>query len=282
MSPAVKRLLFGSARSATLRSYISRTATAGGTLTSAEIRGAAAFDSIVRAGGIRSKIHAFYLLAGGLDGATVPFYASTSDDVLTVGNALNRGPFVPGDWSSTLGLTNNGSAKWFASGINNTWATWPNHSLFAGVSGADLGTFNYLIGASSGVNVDFTAIGYRSEADRVQHSIQQPGLNSLLGAGVKSAYARWHISRGSATLMTMYKSGVSVFTDTGTRVAPLPLPYPDGLAIGGNTVAANSAIQHLRGSLLYAGVGLHMTAAEVQVLDDAILAFLTAVGRPTA
>jgi hypothetical protein len=272
--------LFGSSLHPLTRAWRDGIIAAGGSVSTSEIRAIDRFRRTVTEGGIRSLIYAFYPLVGGIQGCAVPLMRGYTDDSTAVANATNSG-YVPGDYSATLGITNNGASKTFFTGIPNTFATWPDHGLFAGVSGANLASFHMLIGSRGSSGSGYCVLGYRSETDRMRASISDNDFNGT-ASGLKTAYGRFHFSRGANNSATIYKNGSAMVTDSTTRSAPAT-DAPSGLAIGAMSIeTANQSADFLRGSELYAGCARHMNATQAGILDAAIAQLLADLGRPLA
>lgn len=86
---------------------------------------------------------------------------------------------------------------------------------------------------------------------------------------------RWITSRTSSTLLTLYKNGSSVATQTGTNTGTLSADAPEFFAAD-DSLAGNNPFQGICG-FIFGGNGL--SGAEVSTLDGIISTFLTAVGR---
>jgi hypothetical protein len=228
-------------------------------------------------GAFRSAIYRLNLFCGGnLAGALVPLYRGPTFGGTNYGNATDtNNNFVSADFVETGtggGLKGNGTTKWLGTGAGSNVI--PSLlSSHLSVSGTGMEA------AASGVYRDFIGIYGGSPASTFtlqnNSSINRyAGIGNFSSAnfGFNATEAHMIGSRTSSSLITSYRSGISVGTDAtsagDTRVATQIGVFGRG-DVGASTAA----------TLRMYSFGTGLSATQAAAFSAAVIAFNTALGR---
>lgn len=258
--------------------WATRVSANGGTISTSVIRAVSTFCAAIDRESLRNRFVRLNLFAGGnLSGALVPLYRSTSFGGTVIGNATDTNTnFVSEDFAetgATGGLKGNATNKWLGTGAgtNSITSLLDSHlslsatSMEAGVSGV----FRPFMGTSSGAAAGAFLLENTSNAYR-NCAI---GSFQVTNAGFNATEAHLIASRTSSTLITAYRSGASVATNTvaaaNTRVATQIAIFTRGDSQAVFTAA--------RFRMYSFGAGL--SAAQAAAFSAAVIAFNNALGR---
>lgn len=264
----------------------------GGSVSASTMRAVSTFCSAIDSAGIRDRFYRLNLFAGdsdaSLNAVRTPLYRGPSRTGTQFGNATDTNAnFVSGDYSESSGLKGNGSTK----------------HLLTGLLPSDIGTAQHLaISVSADTTVNTFALGCDNAFDAGWTScvidflatVTQGGGASGLRARGNTASNNGSVSasiftsanayralvtsaRTSGAGMSMYESGVLSETRSPTYQT---FPAFEFAVFGGNrkgTIVGRSPVR-----LSSYSIGLDMTGAQAAAYNTALVAFLTALGRPTA
>lgn len=258
--------------------WATRASANGGTISTTTIRAVSEFCRAVDTAGIRDRFARLSLFAGGnLSGALVPLYCSFSYGGTLIGNATDTNSnFVSADFSetgATGGLKGNGTNKWLGTGVgtNAIPSLLDSHlslsatSMEAGVSGV----FRPFMGTFSGAAASAFFLENASTAYRY------PGIGSFQPTIVGFNATEAHLigSRTSSTLITGYRSGAQVATNT---VAAGNVRVATQIAIF--TRGDSQAVLTAARFRMYS-IGTGLTATQAAAFSAAVIAFNAALGR---
>jgi hypothetical protein len=257
--------------------WANRVRTNGGSVSGTTLSAVSKFCASITSAGIRSRFYRLNLLCGtGLPACLVPLYRGPSLGGTQYGNATdtNNGPFVSGDFSEASGLQGNGSTKYLATGIAQTYAGTneihkslgfiPNVS--AGYQCAIGGRFNLSNSVASeirGASANFRCAAFSTGIATIAYS-PSSGRNSML------------LNHSSSNTFDLYSRGSLLQSLTlGAYNAATTANF---LVFAGDTNGTPSA--HFSGSVDYYSLGLRFTSsAQVAAFHSAIAAFRVAMGR---
>jgi len=235
------------------------------------------FCASIDSAGIRDRFFRMNLFCGDFTAAFVPLYRGQSRSGTQLGNETDtNNNFVSGDYSlsgSAAGLQGNGSTKYLATGLAQTYAgnNELHHALgfvpntAAGYQCAIGGRYNVSNSIASeirGANANFRCAVFSSGIATNAYS-PSAGRNLLL-VNHSSANSFDAYSRGTF-LQTLSLGGYNAATTANF------------LVFAGDTNGTPSA--YFSGSDDFYSIGLKFTASQVTAFHNAIDAFRTALGR---
>jgi hypothetical protein len=234
--------------------------------------------SIDATAGLRSALLRLNLFCGtGLSACLVPLYRGASRTGTQLGNTTDTNVnFVSGDYSeqgASGGLKADGSTKWLRTGFgtNSLASLHDSHLSFSGTSleTGQAGVFVDFMGVYGGV-VDTTFLIQNS-----QNNFRYAGIGNFTSTNIGFSATETHVigSRTSSTLLTVYRSGSSIGTNSttagNTRGATEIGIFKRGDTAGGGTA----------GRFRMYSFGNGLTDAQALALSNAVIAFNTALNR---
>ena len=273
MSPRLLRPRASGTTHPEASSWATRVVANGGTVGPSTLAAVSKFCTAIDAAGIRDRFYRLNLFAGSnLSAALTPLYRSTSLVGAVIGGVADSSTgFVSGDYVETGsggGLGKNagtsGTLKSLTTGL--TTSNLPQFATAHFAAGVQAGSFTspgFLMGSNNGTDQHFVYAATTSwNAQLAASSSEVAYSNALAGSG------RFVTSRTSNTLITTYRNATSVATNTTAAN-----PTIAGRAL--NLWPTNVIV----GRAYYYSFGNSLTAANVTALDNALSAFLTAMGR---
>lgn len=245
------------------------------------------FCKAIAAAGIRDRFYRLNLFCGASDASLnavrTPLYRGPSLGGTQYGNAMDTNAnFVAGDYAEATGLKGNTSSKYLATGLKPADMGGALH-LAASVS-SDLANNEHVLGCDNfpdasfqSVNLDTVIVSsaVRSRASVAASQAPRDDTNSILTTAAYRIVVSSARTVGATS--TLYRNGASVATAGGTFNT-----YPDFamFVFGGNR---KGTLTNPSGARLSSySMGLEMNATQVAAYNTALVAFLTALGRPTA
>lgn len=260
--------------------WAARVVANGGSVSGSTLNAVSKFCASIAAAGIRDRFYRLNLFCGtGLPACLVPLYRGQSLGGTQFGNTTdtNNGPFVSGDYAETGssgGLQGNGSTKYLATGIGQTFAgTNEIHNslgftpnIAAGYQcaiGARYNVSNSVAAEVRGANANFRVAAFSSGVATIAYS-PSSGRNSLL------------VNHSSANLFDVYSRGSLLQSlGLGNYIAATTANF---LVFAGDTNGTPSA--YFSGSADYYSIGLRFTSStQVTAFHAAIAAFRAALSR---
>lgn len=248
-----------------------------GSVSGTTLNAVSKFCVAIQQANIRDRFYRLNLFCGtGLSACLVPLYRGQSLGGTQYGNAAdtNNGPFVSGDFSEASGLQANGSTKYLATGIAQTYAGTneihkslgfiPNVSAgYQCAIGARYNVSNSVASEIRGANANFRCAAFSSGIATSAYS-PSSGRNSML------------LNHSSSNTFDLYSRGSLLQSLTlGAYNAATTANF---LVFAGDTNGTPSA--HFSGSVDYYSLGLRFTSsAQVAAFHSAIAAFRVAMGR---
>jgi hypothetical protein len=250
-----------------------RVAANGGYVNDATLVAVSEFCNSIDAAGIRDRFYRLNLFCGSnLSAALVPLYRGTSSGGPVIGSAADANTgFVSGDYverGNGGGLGKNagssGTTKTLTTGL--TTSNLPQFATAHFAAGVQSGSFTsggFLMGSNGGTDQHYVYAATNTWNSQLAASSSEVVYGSALaGSG------RLVTSRTSNTLITTYRNGTSVATNTAAAN-----PTVAGRAL--NLWTQSTMV----GRAYYYSFGNSLTASNVTALDSAFSAFLTAMGR---
>jgi hypothetical protein len=276
-------------------SWRTRVVANGGSVSSTTMRAVDAFcRSIDATSGLRACFYRLNLFCGNSDGSLnavrTPLYRGPALGGATFGGSADTvNNFIESDYSESSGLKGNpsGSGKWLATGLKPADTGGGLHMAFSLQS--DAAVNEYQIGCDNFNDSGWTACSM----EFVNAAQAVGGATGLRGRGTTSSNSGAvgsSILTSSSVLRFLVSSprtlgsGQSIYENgslSETR-SPTYATHPDfpitvfALNRKGTTVARSSA------RLSSYSIGLDMTAPQAASYNTALVAFLQALGRPTA
>jgi hypothetical protein len=258
----------------------------GGSVSASTVKAVSTFCAAIDAAGIRDRFYRVSLMAGSnLNAALVPLYRGPTYGGTTYGNATDTnpgaGPFVSGDYSSTVGLVKTGNTSAY---LDTGLAIDDLPSAATGHIAAWMGThtpaaFLIPVGANVSTTDRYWLVSWTTGGDQVvrgywggNSSAQTATLGATIPAGLYIA------NRSAATSLDVYEGG--------TSIASLAFSVTPG-AISENfyVAAANDGgtpSAFVTFPLAGYSIGLSLTQPQAAAYDAAYTALISALGRPLA
>lgn len=190
--------------------WVSRVVGNGGSVSTGTKDAVNTFETALSAASLTSLIYRLNFYGGtGLSACAVPF-------INTKGNTLDSlNNFVSGDYSESTGLTGNGSTKWVNTGLN-LLSDIPsiNSFSFAAYIRSNTQEDKLTMGAVTSGNSSSLAYLYIRDSSNIRKGVAC-AENGARNDGTDSR-GLWHISRTSSSLITLYRNGSSLATDSGS------------------------------------------------------------------
>jgi hypothetical protein len=258
----------------------------GGSVSGSTFAAVNAFCKAIDAAGIRDRFYRLNLFCGtsdaSLNAVRTPLYRGPSRTGTQYGNAMDTNAnFVAGDYSEATGLKGNTSSKYLATGVKPADIGGPLH-LAVSVS-SDLGNNEHTLGCDNFPDASFQSVtldtatassAVRSRFQLAASQAPRDDANSIVVGGNYRIVGS--CARTLSATSTLYRNGSSVVTAGGTFNT-----YPDfALFVFGSS--RKGTLTNPTGARLSSySFGLDMTGTQVAAYNTALVAFLTALGRPT-
>jgi hypothetical protein len=250
----------------------------GGSVSASTMKAVSKFCADIDKAGIRDRFYRLNLFCGDtLNAVLVPLYKAESAGAAARGNATDsNNNFVSGDYTLAGGLAGNGTNKHLSTGLAANSVTASNAHLGVGVLATDTNTgYRTAMGAFDSVSGVAFLINLR-RGDSVLRCFtagSATDINASAGVLVQSAVLAGGNIVGSNP--SVYRNGSQFGTDattSSTMTSPVVIN-----AFANNNVGTAAAFTNAR--LGWYSVGLGMSAAQVGLLNNAIDAFYTSIGR---
>jgi hypothetical protein len=250
--------------------WIDRVYGSGGTVSTATANAVNTFCNAIDAAGIRDRFMRLNLFAGtGLAAALVPLYRGQSLGGTQFGNSTDTNTnFASTDYSETTGLLNATGTKFLSTGVTSSQLPASSGHVAWSYTNNSFSASGFAWGVSH--QATHRTYAFISAANSQSISVASSAFNEVFSAA--SAYGRWLASRTSLSLLTAYRNGASVGSNTSTVAATTG--STDQFLVFRSAVGSGS-----RFGMNYYGFGESMTAAQAASFDSAVSAFLTALGR---
>jgi hypothetical protein len=253
-----------------------RRATANGGIVSAQTLVAVSdFCVSVDIGGVRSALYRVNLFCGGnLQACLVPLYRGPSAFALQLGNATETNyNFVSSDFTETGlggGLKGNGTTKSLGTGfVSLSLETmFSSHLSFSATNmeSGSAGVYRTFVGSYGGTAATAFYIQNNSNSNRGAFI----GNFNALNFGFNSSEPHMIASRTSSNLITSYRSGISIGTNTAGS--------SNSRTSNEVTIFTNSNSVSACACRMYS-VGTGLTSSQAASLSAAVIAFNAALGR---
>lgn len=272
--------------------WVRRVVANGGSCSQSTLRAASAFCDAIDRAGIRDRFFRLNLFCGNSDAALAavrtPLYRGPSLTGTQYGNTIDtNNNFVAGDYAENSGLKGNGSTK----------------SLLTGVLPGDIGTGTHLgLSVSSDTSAGVIAIGCDNAFDSGWTTFSIDFANTVAVADTTSRLrARSALSSnlGSVTTLSLSAATAYMLVSSSPRTTGVPqVMYENGAVAESRSVTyqthpafgvavfgsnrKGSVVGRTAQRLSSYSFGAHMTASQIAAYNTALVAFLAALGRPTA
>lgn len=272
--------------------WINRVYANGGTVSATTASAVNQFCVDIENAGIRDRFYRLNLFCGNSDASLAavrtPLFRGPSLTGTQYGNTIDtNNNFVTGDYAENSGLKGNGSTK----------------SLLTGVLPSDIGTGRHIgLSVSSDSAAGGIAIGSDNAFDSGWTTFNIDFLNTVAVADPTSRLrARSALSSNLGSVTTLSLSATTAYRlvsssprttgvplvmyENGAAAESRPVTYQTDAAFGVAVFASNrkgTPVSHTAMRLSAYSFGAEMTASQVAAYNTAMVAFLTAMGRPTA
>lgn len=291
MSPRLLRPRSGGVHPET-QDWRSRVIANGGSVSGTTLTAVDRFVKAIHAAGIRDRFFRVNLFCGNSDASLAavrtPLFRGPSLGGTQFGNTIDtNASFVPGDYAESSGLKGNGSTKHLLTGFLPADTGGGLHLAVGVQSDASVNTFaigcdNAFDAGWTTCSVDFAntsapgggAVGLRVRS-ALSSNLGSVGATSLTASSVFRFLAS--SPRTSGSNQAMYENGVL----SENRVPTYQTHPAFGIAVFGVN-RKNSVVARTAARLSSYSIGLDMTASQASAYNTAMVAFMSAIGRPTA
>jgi hypothetical protein len=251
-------------------SWRTRVIANGGTVSLNTISVVSSFCAAIDAAGIRDRFYRLNLFCGNdLSACLVPLFRGASRGGSQIGNTTDTNTnFASGDYSESTGLLNATGTKFLSTGVTSSQLPASSGHVAWSFTNGSFSASGFAWGVAS--NATYRTYGFISNAASQSIAVASPTTAEVVS--VASAYGRWIASRTSLSLLSAYRNGSAVGSNTSTVAA----------STGGTDqflVFRNANGGASRVGMNYYAFGESMTAGQVASFDSAVSAFLTALGR---